>query len=391
MKNSLPHLIWVGFVGTDTGLGCVTEHLLSGLCAQWRVTVVALNRTEPSQGAFAVVPGQFIHDHLGTIVTRRTCQDDPPDLVVLYMDAGPTLMFLDHFLPACPTIAYLPCDAGNIMDAYRLDQLAHAVFLTNFGLHEARVGGYTGPASVIGHGVDLALYRPIDPQVARQRLGLPLGTFLFGAVAANQPRKRWDLTLYAFKVFLEETQATDAYFYCHTMDTGTGWNILQLADYWGISNQVLLPMPPLPPEGLPERLMPSVYSALDVQVSTTQGEGFGIPVLEGMACGVPQIVPHFAALAEWPGDAVLAVSVTMPSVTTGCTNLVGWCVNPWSMAQAMGELYRSPARRAQLRARGLALVQQPQFRWDALAAQMDDVLAAHVPRAARRPAHVSLA
>ena len=391
MKNNLPHLMWVGFVGTDTGLGRVTEHLLSGLLDHSRVTVVALNRPRRLRARFTVVPGQFLHDHLGTVVARHVCQDDPPDLVLLYMDAGPTVMFLDSFTPACPVIAYMPCDAENIMDAYRLDALAHAVFLTHFGLQEARVGGYTGPASVIGHGVDLDLYHPIDQQVARATLGLPPHLFLFGAVATNQPRKRWDLTLYAWKLFLEQTHATDAYLYCHTTDVGTGWDLLQLADTWGIQDQVLLPMPPLAPEGLPEALMPCVYSALDVQISTTQGEGFGLTTLEGLACGVPHIVPHFAALAEWPGDAVLGVSATMPSVTTGCTNLVGWCVNPWDMARAMEELYRFPARRARLRARGLALVQEPQFRWDGLAGQMQDVLAAHGPRAVRRPAHVSLA
>ena len=186
--------------------------------------------------------------------------------------------------------------------------------------------------------------------------------------------------MYAFKVFLEQTHATDTLLYCHCTDVGTGWDILQLADYWGISDQVLLPIPPLPPEGLPEALMPCVYSALDVQISTTQGEGFGLPVLEGLACGVPQIVPAFAALAEWPGDAVIGVPVTVPSVTTGCTNLVGWCVDPRVMAAAMAQLSTSPVRRATLRARGLALVQEPRFRWDVLATQMQDVLAGVVPR-----------
>ena len=138
MKHSLPHFIWVGFVGTDTGLGRVTEHLLSGLLYSWRITVVALNRTEPSQGAFTVVPGVFAHDALGTIVARHVCQEDPPDLVLLYMDPAPTLMFLDRFTPACPYHCLMPVDACNVMDGYRLDALAHAVFLTEFGLHEAR-------------------------------------------------------------------------------------------------------------------------------------------------------------------------------------------------------------------------------------------------------------
>ena len=157
---------------------------------------------------------------------------------------------------------------------------------------------------MIGHGVNLALYHPIDQPGCTCNIGVaPACLSLRLLSLRTSRRKRWDLTLYAFKLFLEDTYPASASLYCHTTDVGTGWDILQLADYWGIQDQVLLPMPPLPPEGVPEALMPCVYSALDVQISTTQGEGFGLTTLEGMACGTPQIVPHFAALAEWPGDA----------------------------------------------------------------------------------------
>ena len=211
-----------------------------------------------------------------------------------------------------------------------------------FGLRETRTGGYTGPASVIGHGVDLDLYQPKDMTEARAKLGLPRTAFIVGAINRNQPRKRFDLTLYAFKLFLDQTQATDAFLYCHCAPRAEGWDLPQLARYWGIGHRVLFPMcEDLGPAGVPEALMPWVYSANDVQISTTAGEGYGLTVLEGMACGVPQIVPDFAALAEWPGDAVVRVPVQhhSPCVTTGSTNMVGFCVDPRMMARAMRYLY----------------------------------------------------
>ena len=44
------------------------------------------------------------------------------------------------------------------------------------------------------------------------------------------------------------------------------------------------------------------------------------------------------------------------------------------MATAMVQLYASSQLRTMVRRRGLALVQQPQFRWEGLAAQMHAVL-----------------
>ena len=86
-----------------------------------------------------------------------------------------------------PTVAYLPVDSANMKDAHLLNRLAHGVFLSEFGLNEARQGGYTGPASVIGHGVNLDMYQPRDKASVRHGLGLPQEAFLFGAVNRNQP------------------------------------------------------------------------------------------------------------------------------------------------------------------------------------------------------------
>ena len=41
-----------------------------------------------------------------------------------------------------------------------------------------------------------------------------------------------------------------------------------------------------------------VYSSLDVLLNPAMGEGFGLPVLEAQACGVPAIVTDFTAMSE---------------------------------------------------------------------------------------------
>jgi glycosyltransferase involved in cell wall biosynthesis len=48
--------------------------------------------------------------------------------------------------------------------------------------------------------------------------------------------------------------------------------------------------------------MAAIYSSLDVLLSPSAGEGFGIPVLEAQACGVPVIVSDFSAQPELCGS-----------------------------------------------------------------------------------------
>ncbi len=50
---------------------------------------------------------------------------------------------------------------------------------------------------------------------------------------------------------------------------------------------------------LPAAKLASLYRACDVAVFPYRAEGFGIPILEAMACGVPAIVPKFGACLDY--------------------------------------------------------------------------------------------
>ena len=53
-----------------------------------------------------------------------------------------------------------------------------------------------------------------------------------------------------------------------------------------------------------EEYMADVYSSFDVLLNPAMGEGFGLPVLEAQACGVPAIVTDFTAMSEVCGGRV---------------------------------------------------------------------------------------
>ena len=54
-----------------------------------------------------------------------------------------------------------------------------------------------------------------------------------------------------------------------------------------------------------QELLPKLYAAADVLVMPSTIEGFGLPVLEAMACGTPVVSSQAASLPEVGGDAVI--------------------------------------------------------------------------------------
>lgn len=91
--------------------------------------------------------------------------------------------------------------------------------------------------------------------------------------------------------------------------------------------------------------LPAVMSGATALVYPSLYEGFGIPVAEAMACGVPVLTSNVSSLPEVAGDAALLV---MPTSVD-------------EMANAMLRLARDTALREEFAAKGL--VRARQFNW----------------------------
>ncbi len=85
-------------------------------------------------------------------------------------------------------------------------------------------------------------------------------------------------------------------------------------------------------------------------------EGFGLPVLEAMACGTPVITSNLSSLPEVAGDAALMIDP----------------YNVDAIADAMREMIRNPELRTKLRQSGRDRAQQ--FSWQTTAEQTAEVL-----------------
>lgn len=157
----------------------------------------------------------------------------------------------------------------------------------------------------IPHGVDTKAYTPLDRNQARDALGIPKGPFVVGLIAMNKgfpPRKAWPEQIEAFGLF--KKNHPDALLYMHTLlaDHGEMGGIplreILRANGLEVGRDVLVTDPYSVIMGMPDERMNLLYNSFDVLTSVTAGEGFGVPILEAQACGVPVVVGDWTAMGE---------------------------------------------------------------------------------------------
>jgi len=67
---------------------------------------------------------------------------------------------------------------------------------------------------------------------------------------------------------------------------------------------------------VPNAEMPAIINQCKVFLYPSLRESFGIPILEGMACGVPVITSNTSSMPEIAGDAAAIVDPTKPAEIT---------------------------------------------------------------------------
>jgi glycosyltransferase involved in cell wall biosynthesis len=155
---------------------------------------------------------------------------------------------------------------------------------------------------VIYHGVDKQ-FRPINDKelldVIKKKYDLPRRFILY--IGAIQPRKNISGIIRAYGVLRK-----DPSFEHHlVMAGGVGWknkDIYRLVEELGLKNQIKFL------SYIEDTDLPAIYNLSEAFVFPSFYEGFGFPVLEAMACGVPVVTSNVSSLPEIGGDAVVYVN-----------------------------------------------------------------------------------
>jgi len=163
----------------------------------------------------------------------------------------------------------------------------------------------------IPHSVDTSVFKPTDKikgVATRKYMGVPEDAFLVTMVAANKAngiihRKALAEQLLAFAAL--RRKHSDAYLYLHMTPSKM---------FGGFELAALLPAVGLSPEsviianeeqlrfGYPQKELAAFYTASDVLLAASYGEGFGVPLIESQACGTPVITGNWTAMPDLVAD-----------------------------------------------------------------------------------------
>lgn len=107
---------------------------------------------------------------------------------------------------------------------------------------------------------------------------------------------------------------------------------------------------------VPESKLPSLYRGADAMIFPSLYEGFGLPVLEAMACGTPVVTSNVTAMPEIAGGAALLVDPTSVE----------------QIARAMERILLDSALRQHLRSKGLTRASE--FSWESATTTVHELL-----------------
>jgi glycosyltransferase involved in cell wall biosynthesis len=103
----------------------------------------------------------------------------------------------------------------------------------------------------------------------------------------------------AFAIFLKDNPTAKLYVHADPSKAYGGFDLGNLAKAVGIpQDNILFPDPLDLRYGFSEEHMAALYSAMDVLLAPSYGEGFGVPTIEAQACGTRVIGSDWAATPD---------------------------------------------------------------------------------------------
>jgi glycosyltransferase involved in cell wall biosynthesis len=278
----------------------------------------AIARTKPDVFHGLTIPPPFASRGIVMTMACASLMRNPelyPPLVRM------RLQFLLH--RAVPKAAKVVCPSEHVRD----------VTMERFRLPADRL-------AVIPLGVD-SMFHPIKDgeleAVVHERYGIRFPYFLFSG--RWEQRKNIIRTLEAFALFKRTTRSEHRL----VMTGDNTWAAEEAAatiSRLGIREMVI------DLGNTPWSDLPYLYSGAEAVMYASLWEGFGLPIIESMACGTPVITANITAMPETAGNAALLV-------------------DPYSVediANAMHRIVSDAELRGVLRARGLERARM--FTWD---------------------------
>lgn len=234
------------------------------------------------------------------------------DVVIGFMDCF-GLEFLNNV--KCPVIGYIPIDGPFTEEMKNFMRNYHKVVAySKFGFNELLKFYPPTKTGYIPHAIDTEVFKPLNKKeydearewmAATPDLAGPVpkdASFVAVNTSANiGPRKCLPLLMRTWKRFSEMHKEDPPHLviWTNSYAPGKGYNLVSLRSKLGLEKYIHFPKydPILEPTS--DENFRRIYGASDVYVGNSVAEGFGLPTVEAMGCGLPPIAPANSAQTEY--------------------------------------------------------------------------------------------
>ena len=418
--------------GCPTGFATVTHNVMGYLqdTGEYDINILGINfdgRPNEWSKKFNIWPARIGGDFLGVGATADFIKQTSPDVTFLFQDFFNLPLYISELPRLQPgVVTYYPVDAPNVKGTYllALGSITAVACYTDFAVAESvrgvkegwkkllsdaskanvetlgcfnlQAGGGTDPITgqivggreftvsaqqilnltkpenytVIPHGIDLKSFHQVDRTKCRRFFNIPKDAFLVGNINRNQSRKRLDLTIRAFAKFAKGKSKVYLLLHSARNDPG-GWDLSQLAHYYDIADKVIPSHKFFEDKTATIVELNRIYNALDVQVNTSGGEGWGLPSFEGAASSIPQLVPDWSATREiWGGHGEL-IKVASVIHNTSSINLMHCAIDCDDLVDKLNRLYEDKTHREQVGEQCYQVTQREEYKWENIGKQFD--------------------
>ena len=271
----------------------------------------------------------------GKWIFEKTLLDFKPDFVIAindpwmfsYQGRSP---FRDYFhWCISPTIDSAP-QRDDYLSVY---SLADSIFTyTDWAMEILEENNIPNLEYTIRMGIDDNIFKPCeDKSELKEKFGLPKDSIVIGTVMRNQRRKLIPDIIEAFDILMDklpEEKQRKTFLYLHTTYPDIdAWDLPYFLLNAKFSNQILFTyfckhsktfgcstyqdaktysfcsnnltlFMPSGKAALSEEQLADVFNLMDLYIQVASCEGFGVPIIEAAACGVPCAVINYSAMED---------------------------------------------------------------------------------------------
>jgi len=329
MSDKIPILIFSDAVSAPTGLGRITRDIASRLVLtmgdQFDVATIGYGGSTSvkfpwHQYSWPMTPDWIIHDlpevwldfagqrkgifmsvqdpgRMIWLARPETCEDEA---VAKFLRRKPFKKWGYFPIDATGPNDKLSCMLAQCLFGYdrilTYSKWAEKIVINTLGMSAAEDAQIWN----LPHGIDTKLFHPHGKKF-RQMFGtlaqLPRAgsiepdEFLIGIVATNQLRKDFGLAL---GICAEIAKQRKTRIWIHTDHLDRHWAIPYLFKDFNIPGENIVSTGLIDDES-----MAKLYSCCDVTLGIGLGEGFGYPIFESLACGVPCVHGNYGGAPEY--------------------------------------------------------------------------------------------